>query len=93
MYSVEETTRKITCPTESGDMNLKRNVRYLKNVANAKCLIEVVTPSKFVNVNTDSDWASQATTCKSTSGGVEQWEKRNTHSMVMNTTNNEHQFC
>ena len=93
MYSVEETTRKITCPTESDDMNLKRIVRYLKGVPNAKCLIESVTPPKFVNVYTDSDWASQATTCKSRSGGVVQWEKRNTHSMVTNTANSEPEFC
>ena len=33
----------------------------------------MLTPSKFVNVHTDSDWAGQATTCKSTSGGVVPW--------------------
>ena len=93
MYSVEETARKNTCPTESDDMNLKRIVRYLKGVPSAKCLIEIVTPPKFVNVYTDSDWASQATTCKSTSGGIVQWEKRNTHSMVTNTSNNQPEFC
>ena len=64
MYSVKETARKITCPTESDEMNLKRIVRYLKGVPSAKCLIEIVTPPKFVNVYTDSDWAGQATTCK-----------------------------
>ena len=63
MYSVKETARKITCPTESDEMNLKRIVRYLKGA----------TPSKFVNVYTDSAWAGRATTCKSTSGGVVQW--------------------
>ena len=73
MYSVKETARKITCPTESDEMNLKRFVRYLKSVPSAKCLIEIVTPPKCVNVYTDSDWASQATTCKITSGGVVQW--------------------
>ena len=36
-------------------------------------MIEIITLSKFVNVYTDSDWAGQATTCKSTSGGVVQW--------------------
>ena len=71
MYSV--TARKITCPTESDEMNLKRIVRYLKSAPSAKSLIEIITPSKFVNVYTDSDWAGQATTCKSTSGGVVQW--------------------
>ena len=54
-------------------MNLKRIVRYLKGAPIAKSLIEIITPSKFVNVYTDSDWAGQATTCKSTSGGVVQW--------------------
>ena len=73
MYSVKETARKITCPTESDEMNLKRIVRYLKGAPSAKSLIEIITPSKFVNVYKDSDWAGQATTCKSTSGGVVQW--------------------
>ena len=54
-------------------MNLKRIMRYLKGAPSAKSLIEITTPSKFVNVKTDSDWAGQATTCKSTSGGVVQW--------------------
>ena len=71
--SVKETARMITCPTESDEMNLKRIVRYLKGAPSAKCLIEINTPSKFVNVYTDSDWAGQATTCKSKSGGVVQW--------------------
>ena len=54
-------------------MNLKRIVRYLKGAPSAKRLIEIITLSKFLNVYTDSDWAGQATTCKSTSGGVVQW--------------------
>ena len=73
MNSVKETARKITCPTESHEMNVKRIVRYLKGVPSAKSLIDIVTPPKFVNVYTESDWAGQATTCKSTSGGVVQW--------------------
>ena len=40
MYSVKETARKITCPTESDEMNLKRIVRYLKGAPSAKSLIE-----------------------------------------------------
>ena len=60
-------------PTESDEMNLKRIVRYLKGAPSAKSLIEIIAPSKFVNVYTDSDWAGPATTCKSTSGGVVQW--------------------
>ena len=73
MNSVKETARKNTCPTESDEMNLKRIVRCLKGAPSAKSLIEIITPSKFVNVFSDSDWARQATTCKSTSGGVVQW--------------------
>ena len=73
MYSVKETARKITCPTKSVEMNLKRIVRYLKGAPSAKSLIEISTLSKFVNVYTDSDWAGQATTCKSTNGGVVLW--------------------
>ena len=67
MCSVKETA------TESDEMNLKRSVRHLKGVPSAKCLIEIIPLPKFANVYTDSDWAGQATTCKSTSGGVVQW--------------------
>ena len=73
MYSVKETARKITCLTESDEMHLKRGVRYLKGAPSAKSLTEIITPSKFVNVVSDSDGAGQATTCKSTSGGIVQW--------------------
>ena len=52
---------------------LKRIVRYLKGAPSAKSLIEIMTLPKFVNVYTDSDWAGQAITCRSTSGGVVQW--------------------
>ena len=37
MYSEKETAQKITCPTESDEMNLKRIVRYLKSVPSTKC--------------------------------------------------------
>ena len=73
MFCVKETARNNNCPTESDEINLKRFVRYLKGVPSAKCLIQIVTPPKFVNVSTDSDCAGQATTCKSTNSGVVQW--------------------
>ena len=41
MYSVKETARKITCSTESDEMNVKRIGRYLEGVPIAKCLIEI----------------------------------------------------
>ena len=74
-------------------MNLKRIVRYLKGAPSAKSLIEIITPSKFVNVYTDSDWAV-------TSNNVQEhkWRscavgKCNTHSMVTNTANSKFEFC
>ena len=57
MYIVKETARKSTCPTESDEMNLKRIVRHLRGAPSGRSLIEIITPSKFVNVYTDSDWA------------------------------------
>ena len=59
MYSVKETARKIMCPTESDEMNVKRIARYLKGVPIAKFLIEINRFPPFVNVYTDSDWAGQ----------------------------------
>ena len=93
MYTVKETARTITCPTESDEMSLKRIVRYLKGAPSAKSLIEIITLPNFVNVYTDSDWAGQATTCRSASGGVVQWKNANTHSMVTNTANSKLEFC
>ena len=94
MYSVRETARKITCLTESDEMNLKRIVRDLKGVPSAEYLTEIVAPPKFVNVYTDSDWAGQATTCKKgqaaelCSGGnatLTAWSR--------DTANSEPEFC
>ena len=49
MYSVKETAGKITCPTHSDEMNLKRIVRYLKGVPSPKSLIEIVAHSMVTN--------------------------------------------
>ena len=73
MYSVKKTARKILCPTESDEMTMRRITRYLKGAPGAMCLIEIITFPQSVNVYTDSDWAGQPITCKSTSGGVVQW--------------------
>ena len=72
MFCVKETARKFTCPTESDEMNLKRIVRYLKGAPSTKSLIEIITHPK-VRERLHSEWAGQATTCKSTCGGVVQW--------------------
>ena len=93
MYSVKETIGNINSPTESDEISVKRIVRYLKGAPSAKCLIKVVTLPNFVNVYTDSDWAGLPTTCKSTGGGVVQWGKRNSHSLVTSTENSKPEFC
>ena len=95
------TARKIICPTESDEMNVKRIVRYLKGALSAKCLIEIVTPPKFVNVYTDSDWNDMSTNvhvaelCSVENEIVTSCEvvKRNSHRMVTDTANNEPEFC
>ena len=53
MYSVKETGRKNTCPTESDEMNVKRIARYPNGVTSAKCSIENNRFLPFVNVYTD----------------------------------------
>ena len=73
MYSV---ARKIMCPIESDEMNVKHIARYLKGVPIAMCLIEINRFPPFVNVYADSDWAGQHQMCKSNSGGVTQWKSR-----------------
>ena len=55
---------------------MKRIARYLKDVPSAKCLIEMNTFPHFVNVYTESGWAGQHQTRKSTNGGVAVWEAR-----------------
>ena len=60
-------------PTETDEMNMKRVVRYMKGVSSEKCVIEIVTSPRSVNVYPDSVWAGQSTICKRTSGGVVQW--------------------
>ena len=86
MHSVKETARKIRCPTESDEMNMKRITRHLKSVPSAKCLTEFTTLPQSVNVYTDSDWAGQPVTCNSTCG------ERNFFCMVTNTTVSELEF-
>ena len=61
-YSVKETARKTTCPTDSDKMNVKRIARHLMGVSNAKCLIGINTFPQFVTVYTDSDRARQHVT-------------------------------
>ena len=63
MSCTKETARKITCPTESDEMNLKRMATYLKGAPSARAWLK----------SRQRIGQGQATTCKSTSGGVVQW--------------------
>ena len=90
MYSVKETARKITCPTESDEMNLKLIVRYLKGAPSAKSLTEITTLSKFVNRQRLGRASNNVQEHKWRSCAV---EKCNTHSMVTNTANSKFEFC
>ena len=93
MYSVKETARKIICPTESDEMNVKRIVRYLKGAPSAKSLIEICNNpevrerlhrqqlGRSTNDTQKYKWRSCAVV------------KRNSHSMVTNTAYGELEFC
>ena len=93
MYSVKETARKITCPTESDEMNLKRVVRYLKGAPSAKKpdrnhytfeVRERVYRQRLGRASNnvqEHKWRSCAV------------GKCNTHSMVTNTANSKFEFC
>ena len=93
MYSVKETARTITCPTESDEMNLKRILRYLKGAPSAKEpdrkhftseVRERVHRQRLGRPNNNLQkhkWRSCAV------------GKRNTHSMVTNKANSKLEFC
>ena len=81
MYSVKETRRKITCPTESDEMNLKRIVRYLKSAPSAKSLIEITKHSKFVNViGQDKQQRARAQVAELCSGEMQHSQHGHEHS-------------
>ena len=73
LYMCQETARKILNPIESDEMNMKRIVCCMKRVPIARCQVEIDTFPESVNVLTDSDWAGQPQTCRSTSEGIVQW--------------------
>ena len=66
-------------------MNHEAHHTILERCPSAMCLIEIITFPQSVNVYTDSDWAGQPITCKSTSGGVVQWRNATVVCMVTNT--------
>ena len=93
MYSVNETARKIICPTESDGMNVKRVVRYLKGAPSAKWpdrnrytpkVCERVHRQRLGRSTNDMQkykWRSCAV------------EQRSSYRMVTNTANGEPEFC
>ena len=93
MYSLKEKARKITCPIESDEMNVKRIARYLKNVPIAKCLIRIETFPPFVNVYPDSDWAGHTPNVQEHKWWSCAAVKRDSFCMVKNTAVSEPEFC
>ena len=90
---MKETARKITCPTESDEMNLKRIVRYLKSAPSAKepdrnhYTFEVCERVNRQRLGKTS-YNVQEHKWRSCAVG-----KCNTHSMVTNTANSKFEFC
>ena len=80
MCSVKETARTIACPTESGEMNLKRIVRYLKGVPCTKSLIEIVTPPKFVKIGQAKQQRAEAQVAELCSGEMQHSQHGHEHS-------------
>ena len=74
-------------------MNLKRVVRYLKGAPSAKSLIEIITPSKFVNVFSDSRLGKTSYNVQEHKWRSCEMVKCNTHSIVKNTANSKFEFC
>ena len=89
MYSVKETARKITCPTESDEMNLKRIVRYLKGAPSAKSHYTFKVRERAHRQRLGrTSYDVQEHKWRSCAVG-----KCNTHSMVKNTANSKFEFC
>ena len=70
VYSMKETARKITYPTESDEVNFSQ---CLKRRSKCKELDRKHYTFKVRERVCRQRWAGQVTTCKSTSGGVVQW--------------------
>ena len=93
MYSLKETARNFTCPTESDEMNLKRIVRNLKGAPSAK------EPDRNHYTSEVREHVHRQRLGRA-SNNVQKhkWRscavvKRNTHSMVTNTANSKLEFC
>ena len=60
----------MSCPKEGDDQLIKRIIRYLKGKPRVAIRYQFQEASEGVTVFTDSDWAGDKVTRKSTSGGV-----------------------
>ena len=61
---------RMSLPKEGDDQLIKRIIRYLKGKPRVAIRYEFQEESEGITVFTDSDWAGDQTTRKSTSGGV-----------------------
>ena len=60
----------MSCPKEGDDQLIKRIIRYLKGKPRVAIRYKFQEESEGITVFTDSDWAGDKVTRKSTSGGV-----------------------
>ena len=94
MYSVKETAKKIFCPTESDEMNVKRIGRYLKGVPIAKKVFgrdqHIPTVRERVHRQRLGKTAPNVQEHKRWSNAV---EMRVSFCMVKNTTVSELELC
>ena len=61
---------RMSCPHEGDDLVIKLIIRYLKGKPRVAIRYQFQGESEGITVYTDSDWAGDIATRKSTSGGV-----------------------
>ena len=93
MYSVKETARKIICPTESGEMNVKRVVRYLKCAPSAIVLHQNLSTPKVLERVQGQRLGKSTNDMQKHKRRSCAVGKRNSHLMVTNTANSEPELC
>ena len=69
-YASKEISRKMANPTEEGEKQIKRAIRYLKSEPAVRYRYGWQECPSNVDCFTDSDWAGCLRTRRSTSGGV-----------------------
>ena len=97
-YAVKCICQDMSAPKVRSMRKLKRLARYLLGVPKLTIRFEQIEEAKFIDVYTDSDWAGDRTTRKSTSGGIlcvgggvlKSWSKSQS---VIAKSSGEAEFC